>query len=122
MGGRGAGCTCSAARHLHHRLRRLDEPDLERDRTGRSAALRMTSRERISLVLGGGIPDRVPIHDGYWDDALERWKGEGLPESVASDKEDSLGEHFGTEIRLIRIDDSFLFEERVLEEDERYIT
>jgi uroporphyrinogen decarboxylase len=83
---------------------------------------RMTSRERVSIVLKGGIPDRVPLHDGYWDEALERWKGEGLPESVASDKEDSVGEYFDTEIRLIRIDDSFLFEERVIDEDERYIT
>ena len=82
----------------------------------------MTSRERISIVLNGGIPDRVPIHDGYWEDALERWKGEGLPESAACDKEDSLGEYFGTEIRLIRIDDSYLFNEKVLDEDERYIT
>ncbi len=82
----------------------------------------MTSRERVGIVFDGGIPDRVPIHDGYWDDALERWTGEGLPPEAAADKDDLLGEFFGTEIRLIRINDSFLFEEKVLEEDERYIT
>ncbi len=82
----------------------------------------MTSRERVKIVFDGGIPDRVPIHDGYWEDALIRWQGEGLPPEVAADTAGSLGEYFGTEIRLIRIDSSFLFKERVLEEDERYIT
>jgi uroporphyrinogen decarboxylase len=74
------------------------------------------------MVFDGGIPDRVPIHDGYWDDALLRWQGEGLPAEAASDQASALGEYFGTEIRLIRLNSSFLFEERVLEEDERYIT
>jgi len=82
----------------------------------------MTSRERVGVVLSGGIPDRVPIHDGYWDDALVRWTSEGLPRDAAADKDDRLGEFFGTEIRLIRVNDSFLVEEKVLEEDDRYIT
>jgi uroporphyrinogen decarboxylase len=82
----------------------------------------VTSRERVKIVFDGGMPDRVPIHDGYWEDALLRWQGEGLPPEVASDTDSGLGEYFGTEIRLIRIDSSFLFKERVLEEDERYIT
>jgi uroporphyrinogen decarboxylase len=82
----------------------------------------MTSKERVKLVFEGKIPDRVPIHDGYWDDALMRWQREGLSPEVAADKDDLLGEFFGTEIRLIRLDSSFLFEERVLDEDERYIT
>jgi uroporphyrinogen decarboxylase len=82
----------------------------------------MTSRERVAAVFDRRIPDRVPIHDGYWDEALERWTREGLPQDVASDKDDSLGEYFDTEIRLIRINDSYLFEEKVLEEDDRYVT
>ena len=82
----------------------------------------MTSRERVKIVFDGGIPDRVPIHDGYWEDALIRWQSEGLPKETAADTASGLGEYFGTEIRLIRINSSFLFEERVLEEDDRYIT
>jgi uroporphyrinogen decarboxylase len=82
----------------------------------------MTSRERVKTVFEGGIPDHVPIHDGYWDDALQRWTSEGLPPEVAADKDDRLGEFFGTEIRLVRVNDSFLVRERVLEEDDRYIT
>lgn len=81
----------------------------------------MTSRERIDIVMSGGIPDRVPLHDGYWDEALDRWQGEGLPAEVAADR-DRLWEYFGMEIRQISIDPSFLLEERVVGEDERYIS
>jgi uroporphyrinogen decarboxylase len=81
----------------------------------------MTSRERISLVMAGGIPDRVPMHDGYWDEALDRWQEEGLPAEVAADR-DRLWEYFDMEIRQISIDPSFLLEERTLGEDDRYIS
>jgi uroporphyrinogen decarboxylase len=67
----------------------------------------MTSRERVRTVLEGGIPDRVPIHDGYWDEALWRWQREGLPGDVASDRH-ALGEFFDTEIRTISADSSFI--------------
>jgi uroporphyrinogen decarboxylase len=81
----------------------------------------MTSRERIRTVLAGGTPDRVPIHDGYWDEALVKWQDEGLPAEAARDR-DSVGDFFGWEIRMISVDASFLIEERILGEDERYIT
>ena len=81
----------------------------------------MTSSERIRIVLEGGIPDRVPIHDGYWQETLDRWVAEGLPEAVAGDKH-ALGEYFGTEIRTISVDPSFLFTEGIIDEDERYLT
>jgi uroporphyrinogen decarboxylase len=80
----------------------------------------MTSRERIGIVMAGGIPDRVPMHDGYWDEALDRWQQEGLPRDVAADR-DRLWEYFGMEIRQISVDPSFLLEEAVISEDDRYI-
>ena len=81
----------------------------------------MTSRERIATVFEGGIPDRVPIHDGYWEETLVRWLEEGLPKEATLTR-NTIGEYFGTEIRTISVDPSFLFEERVLEEDDRYVT
>lgn len=81
----------------------------------------MTSRERISAVLSGRLPDRVPMHDGYWDESLERWQGEGLPSEAAGDR-DRLWDYFGMEIRQISVDPSFLFEEKVIGEDERYVS
>jgi uroporphyrinogen decarboxylase len=71
--------------------------------------------------MDGGTPDRVPIHDGYWDEALDRWQKEGLSREIASDRH-ALGEYFDTEIRTISVDSSFQFEERIIDEDERYIT
>ncbi len=80
----------------------------------------MTSRERVAIALNRGTPDRVPIHDGYWDEAIERWLGEGMPAAAARDR-DSIWDYFGTEIRQIPIDPSFMFEEEVIEDDERYV-
>jgi uroporphyrinogen decarboxylase len=81
----------------------------------------MTSRERVKIALERGIPDRVPIHDGYWDEAVERWLREGLPREAARDR-DSLWDYFGTDMRTIPIDPSFMFEEEILEDDVRYLT
>jgi uroporphyrinogen decarboxylase len=81
----------------------------------------MTSKERVATVFKGGIPDRVPIQDGYWEETLARWQNEGLPEKATRDR-NTIGEYFGTEIRTISVDASFLLSERVIEEDDRYIT
>jgi hypothetical protein len=48
----------------------------------------MTGRERIKIVLSGGIPDRVPFHDSYWATTVQRWRQESFPLNV------SLDEHF----------------------------
>jgi uroporphyrinogen decarboxylase len=79
----------------------------------------MDSEERVRVVLEGGIPDRVPVHDGYWGETLIRWGSEGLPAEAVKD-EDARGEFFGTEIRMIRIDDTYRYQEKLIEEDERY--
>lgn len=71
----------------------------------------MDSRARVSLVLSGGIPDRVPLTDGYWQTTVERWGSEGLPQGV------SPHDYFGTnEIVGIGGDYSMQFPERVVEE------
>jgi uroporphyrinogen decarboxylase len=56
----------------------------------------MDSRERVSRVFNGTIPDRVPLSDGYWETTVERWRREGLPEDVAPE------EYFGTD-EIVRI-------------------
>ena len=42
----------------------------------------MDSRTRVSLVLNGKVPDRVPTDDSYWETTMERWRREGLPAGV----------------------------------------
>ena len=63
----------------------------------------------------------MPIQDGYWEETLARWENEGLPADVAADS-DAMGEYFGTEIRMISVDASYLFEEHIVSEDDRYVT
>ena len=69
----------------------------------------MNPQERISLVLSGRIPDRVPLDDSYWETTVKRWQREGLPHDV------SPRDHFGTnEIVGIGADETMQFPERVV--------
>jgi uroporphyrinogen decarboxylase len=72
----------------------------------------MDSRERVSIVMSGGIPDRVPLYDSYWETTIERWHREGLPEGV------SPADYLGTnEIVRISGDYSLQMPERVVREE-----
>lgn len=71
----------------------------------------MTSRERISTIFSGGLPDRVGMHDSAWGSTLDRWHTEGLPTGVSP--LDFLGVN---DIVKIGGDDSLRFPLRVLEE------
>ena len=42
----------------------------------------MDGRERFCTVLDGGVPDRVPFQDTYWQSTLTRWQQEGLAADV----------------------------------------
>ena len=69
----------------------------------------MTSRERVTTVLSGDIPDRVPLSDSYWETTIDRWRREGLPEDVEPNK------YFGTdEIVFIAGDYTMQFPKRVI--------
>lgn len=74
----------------------------------------MTPQERLTTVLARGIPDRVPIHDTYWEVTVRRWHEEGLPAGVSPE------EYFQTEIVRIAGDYTMQFPIRVEEETDRY--
>lgn len=74
----------------------------------------MTSQERVSTVLSGRVPDRVPFHDSYWGTTIQRWQREGLPGNVAPD------EYFGCEIARLGGDYSLQLPVEMIEETERY--
>jgi len=42
----------------------------------------MTGRERMTIALRNGIPDRVPKYELPWKETLLRWYEEGLPRDV----------------------------------------
>lgn len=69
----------------------------------------MQARERVSLVLAGERPDRVPLDDEFWETTVTRWRGEGLPAGV------SPRDHFGVnEIVRLSGDYTMQFPERVV--------
>jgi len=77
----------------------------------------MNSRDRILTTLQGGIPDRVGRYEYFWEETLERWKTEGMPDNAAPN------DHFGLDLHLLpRPDLSFRFPEELVEETEEYVT
>ncbi len=74
----------------------------------------MTSRERVSMVMSGKVPDRVPFHDSYWGTTVQRWRNEGLPGNISPD------EYFGCEIARLGGDYSLQLPGEIIEETERY--
>jgi uroporphyrinogen decarboxylase len=76
----------------------------------------ITSQERIKAILNFQTPDRIAKADSFWEETVERWHREGLPENR------SPGEHFGTdEISGIGVGLSGQLEFKVIEETERYV-
>ena len=76
----------------------------------------MTSRERVTIALDGGIPDRVPYQDAFWATTIERWHSEGLP------ADQSPADHFGCEIAKIGGDYTLQLPVEIVEETDRYRT
>ena len=61
----------------------------------------MTSRERVARCLRGERPDRVAIHESFWEATANAWREQGMPSGISPD------DYFDTEIRTIGIDNSF---------------
>lgn len=77
--------------------------------------MKMTSKERFLRMYAHKEADRVPITDIPWDGTLARWKQEGMPQNA------DWREFFGVDKNeRIYLDISPRYEEKVLEETERY--
>jgi len=82
----------------------------------------MDSKERIRVVLNGGIPDRMPIVQlSFWPATIERWHKEGLPEECKDDL--SLADYFGLDkMGGVDFDGTFGLKPEIVEETESFIT
>jgi len=76
----------------------------------------MNSRERLQRIFSFKIPDRVGIQDSYWNETILRWIKEGLPEGL------DLSEYFDHDFTYINFDQSLLYPEEKIREDEETIT
>lgn len=43
-----------------------------------SNAIQMTGRERVNRMFERREQDRIPRHETFWNETIERWQGEGL--------------------------------------------
>jgi uroporphyrinogen decarboxylase len=75
----------------------------------------MTSRERVAKSLRGERPDRIAIHEDFWEATANAWRQQGLPEGVSPD------DYFDTEIRYIGIDNSFGYSRQEVERTNEYV-
>ena len=76
----------------------------------------MNSYERIKLAYEHKEADRVPIVDIPWDGTIRRWINEGMPKDM------DWRDYFGVDkVAPISLDISPRFEEKVVEETDRYI-
>jgi uroporphyrinogen decarboxylase len=75
----------------------------------------MTSRERVAKCLRGERPDRVAIHEAFWEATTNAWHQQGLPADVSPD------DYFETELRTIGIDNSFGYPPEEVERTDEYV-
>ena len=75
----------------------------------------MTTKERFQRMFAHREADRIPIIDSPWAGTLRRWQAEGMPADV--DWRDWFG---ADKVEHIGVDITPRYEERVLEETDRY--
>ena len=76
---------------------------------------KMTTHERFSRIFNHKEADRIPVIDDPWNATIERWNKEGMP--VGMDFRDFFGLD---KVAGIWVDNSPRYEERVIEETEKY--
>src|SRR5574340_1503175 len=76
----------------------------------------MTSRERVSTILQGGVPDRIGHYDTIWSETFDTWRSQGMKEGedIAARFNWDLGGRWGLDL-------SFRFEHEVVEETDEYV-
>ncbi len=76
----------------------------------------MTTKERFERIFQHKEADRIPVFDSPWAGTIVRWEREGMPKGA------DWREYFDVDkVQSIGIDITPRFEEKLLEETERYI-
>lgn len=78
--------------------------------------MEMTSRERFARMYQHRQADRIPMIDDPWRGTLRRWEREGMPQNA------DWRDFFGVDkVASIGVDITPRFENRVIEETDRYV-
>ena len=77
----------------------------------------MNSKERVLTAIDYGIPDRVPVHDGFWPEFVDRWRAE-----KQLDPDADIMDYYGLDIAKITPNETpFPSQRGVLEESGEYV-
>jgi len=76
----------------------------------------MNGRQRVRAAIYRTGLDRVPMSDSFWEDALSRWRQEGLPAHVDP------AEYFGFDIAFMSLDPSPRYPPELMEETAETLT
>lgn len=75
----------------------------------------MTSRQRFMRMFEHRDADRIPISDSPWETTIERWNREGMPAGM------DYRDFFELDkVATIYTDNSPMYDEKVIEENEKY--
>lgn len=92
----------------------------------------MNSRERVTRILDHKEADRVPRYDGFWEETLDRFYTEGLPQDLDKGYEkmtlaggtrtigNPVGDLFGYDIDIFGLDNSMRATSRIVEDTPEY--
>ncbi len=76
----------------------------------------LTSRQRVKAAINFQRPDKLPVNESPWPDALELWKSQGLPQGVDP------ADYFGWDISSMSLDCSPRFEQKIISRDDPWYT
>lgn len=87
----------------------------------------MIARERIQKTIAYERPDRIPVHEDFWEDTLTAWHGQGLPGDVqlfpeSLEVRQTPDSYFDFDIQRIYLDTSPRFEMEVLRRNPPFYT
>ena len=76
----------------------------------------MTSRERITTILSGRVPDRIGRFDTIWGETFDVWHAQGLGEN------EDISTRFAWDLEGVSgFDSTFGFEYQVVEDTDEYV-
>ncbi len=87
----------------------------------------MTGRERIKAAINYQKPDKVPVHEDFWEDTIYEWRKQGMSKNITEHPKalgdtDFMTNYFDFDILRLFLDTSPRYEMKILENDGEFYT